>query len=365
MNKIKDFFIKNKKNNVLLPIISVLMSFLIVIILMLATGINPLGFFRALFQTITGVNLHRIGQPGFFNPRYIGEFLQTSIIITLTGLSVAFAFRTGLFNIGAEGQLLVGACGATIIGVCFNLPMIIHLPLALITSMVCGALWGFIPGVLKARFGIHEVVVTIMLNYAGLYTTNYILKNLPGTVNTETAELASTVLLKSQFLSDLTNRSRFHWGFIIVILCIFLFHYIINKTTFGYELRSVGFNKYAAEYAGIPVKSRTVYAMTISGAFSGLAGSMLVLGTFGFGRILNAFENFGFDGLSVALLGSNTGFGVFLSGLLFGALNSAQALMQVNRIPQEIAIIASSLILIFVAMRYGITMLIERMERRK
>lgn len=354
---------KNKK--IIISLISVLTSFLIATIVMLLTGINPLGFFTAIIRTITGIDLLGLGEPGAFNPRYIGEFLQISLVIILTGLSVAFAFRTGLFNIGAEGQLIMGALGASIVAITVKLPFILHLPLAIVAAMIFGGVWGFIPGYLKAKFGVHEVVITIMLNYVALSTSNYVLKLLPGSDLTKTAMMPQSVLLKSEFLSSITNRSRMHWGFVIVIIAILIFRFIINRTTFGYELRAVGYNKYASEYAGIKVKSRMVYSMMISGIFAGLAGSLLVLGTFGFGRVLSTFESYGFDGIAVALLGGNTGIGVFLSGLLFGALKSAQPLMQVNRIPLEIAMIVSALIVLFVAMTYGFEMIFDRLKKER
>lgn len=365
MRKIKEYLRKNYNNNLLISLVAVLTSFLIATIVMIATNISPIGFYNALIRTFSGFDFTRIGEANFFNARYIGEFLQISMIITLTGLSVAFAFRTGLFNIGSEGQVMLGAFGAAMVGVVFELPIYIHLPLALFVSALFGAIWGFIPGILKAKFGIHEVVVTIMLNYAAMYLTNYWIRLLPGSSLDRTKDVAESALLKSDLLFNLTNKSRFNWGFIMVILSILFFRFIISKTTFGYELRAVGFNKEAAEYAGIKVKSRMVYSMSISGAFSGLAGSLIVLGTFGFGRALNAFENYGFDGIAVALLGANTPVGVFFSGLLFGGLKSAQTLMQANRIPLEISIIVSSLIILFVAMKYGFEAILKRMGSNK
>ncbi len=354
-----------KSNKLVISLLAVLASFVVATIVMVITGIKPSGFFASIIRTITGFDIYALGEGGSFNARYIGEFLQISLIIILTGLSVGFAFRTGLFNIGAEGQLIMGSLGAAIVGLTVKLPFIIHLPLAIIAAMLFGAMWGFIPGYLKAKFGIHEVVVTIMLNYAALFTSNYVLRLLPGSTSAKTANLPESVLLKSKLLFDLTNRSRFHWGFILVIISILVYRFIINKTTFGYELRAVGYNKNAAKYAGIKVKSRMIYSMVISGAFAGLAGSLVILGTFGFGRVINTFENYGFDGIAVALLGGNTGIGILFSGLLFGALKSSQPLMQVNKIPLEIAMIVSALIVLFVAMTYGFQMLLNKFTKEK
>ena len=350
-----------RNNQLILSLIAVLASFFVAIIVMLLTRLNPLHFFVALIRTFSGYDILR----GNFNPRYIGEFIQTSLPLILAGLSVGFAFRTGMFNIGAEGQVIMGSLGAVTVGILFDLPFYIHLPLAILAAAVFGALWAAIPGILKAKFGVHEVVVTIMLNYTALYFNAYILKLLPGSDNQKTVDIAASALLRSDFLRSITANSRMHWGFVVVIIAIIAFRFIIDRTTFGYELRAVGFNPSAAEYSGIKVQSRIVYAMIISGAFAGLAGAMLSLGTFDYGRVLYHFENYGFDGISVALLGGNTGLGILLSGVLFGILKSSQTMMQSLGIPLEIVNIVSGLIILFVAMQYGIQALLRRLSKRK
>lgn len=354
-----------KRSHLTLSLVAISLSFIVASLVMLVSGINPKVFFISLIRTMTGVNLQAVGGDGFFNARYLGEFIQMALPIILTGLSVGFAFRTGLFNIGAEGQVIMGSVGAVVVGVLFKLPAIVHIPLAIIVAALFGALWGWIPGYFKAKFGVHEVVITIMLNYTALYLGNFIIKALPGSDNQKTVTLASTVLLQSKFLRSLTGNSRLHWGFIVVILAIIIYYFIIEKTTFGYELRAVGFNRDAAEYGGIKVASRIAASMAIAGAFSGLAGAMLSLGTFDYGRVIGAFENYGFDGIAVALLGGNTALGIFFGGLLFGGLKSSQTLMQASGIPLEIAIIVSALIILFVAMNNGIDLVIERLEGRK
>ena len=207
-----------KRNHLTLSLIAIAISFVVASIVMLLSGINPKIFFLSLFRTMTGVNLQAIGKENFFNARYLGEFIQISLPIMLTGLSVGFAFRTGLFNIGAEGQVIIGGVGAVIIGVLFKLPWIIHIPLAILVAALFGAFWGWIPGILKAKFGVSEVVVTIMLNYTALYLGNYLIKALPGSDNQKTVTLASSALLQSDFLRSITGNSRLHWGFIIVII---------------------------------------------------------------------------------------------------------------------------------------------------
>ncbi len=363
MRKWIDYITDEKRFSVMVPIIAVLGAFLFGTIIMLITGTNPLDAFKAIIRATTGMNLERIGTDKFFNPRLIGEFLTAVMPIALTGLSVAFAFRTGLFNIGAEGQLIVGAMAATVTSIIVKLPALIHLPLVILSAIVAGGLWGLIPGFLKAKFRVHEVVVTIMMNYAALYMSNYVLQQLPGSDSVKTVPSHASGTLQSEFLSNLTNGSRLHWGFILVILAIITFWFIIEKTTFGYELRAVGFNKEGARYAGMKVDRNVMLSMGIAGAFAGLAGAMISVGTFNYGRVISATEGYGFDGIAVALLGGNTAWGTVFGGLLFGGLKSSQALMQSNRVPLEIAMIISSLMVLFVAMQYGIKELLKHIRK--
>lgn len=363
MNKIKQFISNKKNHSFLIPMIAILLGFLFGSIIMLLTGLNPKDLFVSIVRAITGININNIGtNREVFNSRYLGEYFVSVMPLILTGLSAAFAFRTGLFNIGGEGQVLVGACFATYAALLIDLPAIILVPVVILAGALGGALWGFIPGILKAKFNVSEVVVTIMLNYTGLYTTNYFLKQLPGSTNARTADLPAASLLKSDFLSGITNNSRLHYGFIVAILAVLVFWFIIEKTTFGYELKSVGYNPFASRYAGMKVERNAALSMTIAGAFSGLAGAIIVAGTFGYGRVLPSFENYGFDGLAVALIGNSTGLGTVLGALLFGGLKAAQPIMQINRIPRDIAIIIISSIVVFIAMRNGIKFMLEKVK---
>jgi len=364
--KFKRFISKESNLKFTVPAVAIILGFSLGILIMFITGINPLDFFAALFEQVSGISLSKIGTgKTVFNPRHIGEFFVSSMPIILTGLSVAFAFRTGLFNIGAEGQLMMGALGAIIVGVVFDLPMIIHLPFAVITGVLFGAAWGFVPGFLKAKFNVHEVVVTILMNYVALYASNYFLKLLPGSSNIKTATVHETASLASEFFYDLTNKSRFHWGFILVILAVFVFWIIIDKTTFGFELRSAGFNKHASKYAGMKVDRNIILSMVISGSFAGLAGVMIAIGTFDYGRVLVSAEGFGFDGIAVALVGGTAAIGSLLAGLLFGALKASQSLMQARGIPKDIANIIMASIVLFVAMQNAIKRFLLRFREKE
>ncbi len=330
---------------------------------MLLSGLNPVDLFTSFVRAVTGINLPNIGTDrDVFNSRYFGEFFVFSIPLILTGLSVSFAFRTGLFNIGGEGQVMMGALFASGAGIFLDFPPLIFPVVVLIAGALGGAVWGFIPGILKAKFRVHEVVVTIMLNYTALYVSNFYIRSWGEGNAIRTENLPSKATLQSDLLSSLTNNSRLHWGFIVVIICAVIFWFIINKTTFGYELKAVGFNPLASEYAGMKVQRNAALSMTIAGAFSGLAGAMLVVGTFGYGRVLPGFENYGFDGIAVALVGGSTALGSVLAGLLFGGLKAAQPIMQVSRIPRDIAIIIIAVVIIYVAMREPFKKLLQKFK---
>lgn len=362
MNKIRQFLSNEKNHKVLIPLIAVILGFLLGTIVMIVTGEKPSILYKSIIRAVFGMNIDKWGTDKFFTARLVGEYFVYVMPIVLTGLSVAFAFKTGLFNIGAEGQLIMGAFTATFLGVTLDLPKLFLLPIVVICGGLAGALWGFIPGYLKARFNVHEVVVTIMLNYTALHFSNYFTKLLPGSDSTKSAPLNPNALLESKFFMELTNNSRLHYGFIIVLLAVFTFWFIINKTTFGYELKAVGYNPFAAEYAGMKVKRNAALSMAISGAFSGLAGVIIVCGTFGYGRVLSSFENYGFDGIAVALIGGNTALGSLLSGFLLGSLKASQPLMQGQGVPNAIAVIITSSIIVFVAMQKGIGTFLKKLK---
>ncbi len=173
--------ITSEKNyRLFMSIFAIICAFIVASIILLLTGLNPLDALKGIFKGITGMDLSKIGKNGFFNPRILGEYGVALMPIVLTGLSVAFAFRTGLFNIGAEGQLMMGSIASVTVALLVDLPKFIHLPLAIIAGFIAGALWGAIPGLLKSKFRVHEVVSCIMLNYVGLYTSSFLMTKIPG-----------------------------------------------------------------------------------------------------------------------------------------------------------------------------------------
>lgn len=345
--------LKNKK--IISAIVAVLLGFGVGIIIAMILGINfENGFSTIMPQDILAPMLKAFS--GFditgaepFSSRYIGEFIVASLPLILTGLSVAFAFKTGLFNIGAEGQMIIGSLFAVLAGLYLDLPPIIHPIACVLAAGLGGFLFGAIPGYLKAKFNVHEVVTSIMMNYVALYLANMVLRAQPGFAQEKTPPLRESALLKSDFLASISDGSRLNWSILIVVVALILFWFIINKTTFGYQLKAIGHNKNAAFYAGMNVNRGIVLSMGISGMFAGLAGATLVLGLFGYGRTLNDFENYGYTGIAVALVGANSALGIMFAGGLFGLLSVAQQILQANGIPRDIAIIISALIILFCA----------------
>ena len=303
---------------------------------------------------------------GIFGDMYsIGETIRQISPYILAGLAVAFAFRSGLFNIGVEGQLIVGWFAAAYVGMAFELPKFIHLPLALIAAALAGALWGLIPGILKATLHVHEVIVTIMMNYIALHTVNALIKAVSeGGYKTE--KIHQTASLRSEFLSNLTDFSTLHYGIFVALAMVAVMWFILEKTKTGYELKSVGLNDHASQYAGMNVKKNIILSMVVSGAFAGLGGAMEALGTFGNMVTRSAFTGIGFDGIAVALLGANTPIGVIFGASLFGSLKYGAGNMPNEAgVPVEIVSIVIALIIFFVASGYIIRVLLSKMKKKK
>ena len=324
-------------------------------ILVLCVGKNPAGLFKAIWQSFVGYFNKGLGKWSF-SP--LGDTLTFAIPYVLCGLSMGFANRVGLFNIGAEGQYAVGMLAAHIFAVCvpaFPGQWI----LCLVFAVIAGAIWGGIVGILKAKFKMSEVVATIMLNYIALYLYRLVaLYLLPeGTVNRtyRTADLAKTSLLKGFLIPD----SNLNIGFFFMLFAVVVYWFVMEKTKLGFSFRATGFNKEAARCSGINDTSAISLSMAISGAFAGLAGACVLLGSIRFGRILQSQDNYGFMGIAVALVGNSKAIGMLLAGILFGALKSAYSLMQFMNIPREIVNIIEGLIVIFIALRAGLSMVKE------
>lgn len=340
--------------NLLIPVVSVILGLLCGAIIMLIIGYNPLLAYQSIVESI------------FLQPYYGGETIRAMIPLVLAGLAVAFAFRTGLFNIGVEGQLLAGWLASVACAIIFgHLPKVVLLPLSILAGGAAGAFWGYIPGLLKAKFKVHEVISTIMMNYIALYSTAYIIKNFLYTEGERTPTIPQAASLASPFLSNLTQGSRLHWGFIVAIIAVLAMWFILWKTPKGYELRAVGFSPDASKYAGMNVSRNIILSLTISGVFAGLGGAMEGLGTYQYMTINSAFTGIGFNGIAVALLGLNTPIGVLLSGALFAGLQTGGLTMQsVAGVPVELIQIIIALIIFFVGSGYVIKWALGRLSRK-
>ena len=320
---------------ILPQIIAILLAFLVGAITLIVTGYSPLDAYGALLS-------------GAFGDIFgIGQTLTQATPIIFTALAFLFAYKCGLFNIGAEGQFLVGAFAAVVVGISFNeLPVFVHVPMALAAGAVAGACWGFIPAVLKARLGAHEVITTMMLSYVALYVTGYMVNypfKAPGWV-------AQTVLIStSAELPRILQPTQLSASIFVAVLLAGLTHYTLQKTTIGYEVRAIGLNPSAAESGGISIKKGIVLALTISGAMAGLGGAGEILGVHR--RFIEAFSpGYGWDGLAVALVGGLNPAGTLLASVLFGALRSGgMAMTRTTRVPLDIAIILQALVVLFVA----------------
>lgn len=349
------------KSDAAISVMVVLLGFLCGTLLILVVGRNPIGMYKAILQVLTGYNVDR----GRFYVRYVGEWLATSMPFILCGLSMGFAAKTGLFNIGGEGQYVVGITVAQFVALLGPQIPTIHWLLALALAMLGGAFWGGIVGWLKAKFEVSEVVATIMLNYIALYLSRILIMKIPGTNTYKTLDYPASALLKAPFLEQLTKGSMLNLGIFFVLLSVIVYWFIIEKTRLGFGLRATGFNKEAARYGGISVVKSIVLSMAIAGAFAGLAGGIVSLGAFKYGRVLAGNDGYGFAGIAVALVGNSTALGTLLAGLLFGMLSSAQPLMESNSIPKEITFIIQGLVVVFIAIRVGFRMFIAYSLKRK
>jgi len=275
----------------------------------------------------------------------IGNTIYYAVPIILTGLSVAFAFRTGLFNIGASGQVTIGAFTAVYLGV--HLSFTGAWIVAVLGALLAGAVWGAIPGFLKAYRNVNEVVASIMLNYIAMYLNTMLIKALIYNQQYARALAPSrNAQLPSWFLDNIFRGSQINVGIFIAIIVVIITHIILNKTTFGYELKAVGFNKDASKYAGMNEKRNIILAMTISGAIAGIAGATLYLVGGKFLMPENHLMQEGFTGIAVSLLGLSAPIGVFIAGLFYGALEMGGYYLQVTTtfVPQIIDIIIAVII---------------------
>ena len=300
--------------------------------------------FRSVLAAYGGLLKGSVGSPDAISE----TFLRATPLI-LAGLAVALGFRAGLFNIGAEGQIYIGGMFATIVGINFDgMPTFIHLPLAVAAGFVGGALWGFIPGILKARTGAHEVITTIMLNYVSYRVIDFALHQ-PLLQRPDRSDPVSRFVLDSATLPPLFGDTRVHWGLVIALAAAVAVSWLLFRSTKGFEFRAVGLNPSAAGYAGMNISRTIVLTMMISGGLAGLAGAGEILGTNH--RLTPLFSpGWGFDAIALALLGGSRPIGVVGAALVFGALRAGAAPMQAaTGIPIDLVVVIQALVIMFIA----------------
>ena len=318
-----------------IQIIAVTAALVVGAIVILATGHSPIEAYGAVLVGAFG-DIYGIGQ----------TFTQATPII-FTALSFLLSFKCGLFNIGAEGQLLIGGFAAAVVGISFSgLPIIIHAILAVLAGVAGGALWGFIPAALKAKLGAHEVITTMMLNYVALYLTSYMVAyplKAPGWVS-QTLPIAPAAELPR-----ILPPTQLSAAFILATIAALATTYLLDKTVIGYEVRAIGLNPTAAQNAGINVKKGIVLALVISGAIAGLGGAGEILGVHR--RFIDGFSpGYGWDGLAVALIGGLNPIGAVIAAVFFGALRSGGMVMnRATGVPYDIILVLQALIVLFVA----------------
>lgn len=324
-----------------ISILSIFSGLLVGSFIIILTGNNPVDLFIGIYD-------------GSFDSMYnIGEWIVYATPLILTGLAVGFGLKSGLFNIGAEGQFIFGTISAVLVGQLFpggDIPILIHATIAIVLGFIAGGLYGLIVGFLKAQYDVHEVVVSIMLNYIAFYLANELLNSMNGSTE---VPINSTVVISAPWLQDIFSTfngsseliARMNYGIFIAIICVILYWFVLEKTTFGFELKAVGLNKKASRAAGVNIKSKIISTMFISGGLAGLAGTIYVIGSPEGIAASSSFRNFGFDGIAIALLGQLSAVGILLSSFLLSALRLGST--QMTSIPSEIVDIIIGVIILF------------------
>ena len=363
----KKFF----KNPFVLTVIAIILGFLVAGLILLLAGFPPLESIRTLIKSMIG------------RPKDISSVVIRSTPIIFTGLGVAFAIKTGLFNIGAEGQYIIGCVVATMVGSMLDFPKPVAILMVMLSAMLASALYAGFVGLLKARLGIHEVITSIMLNWIALYLSNWICGlqffHKPGTIGMypvndctytmilpawKRSEEGRAYLANHPFLQETLGRTDVHAGFIVAVIAALVISHLLNRTRKGFELRAVGQNIDAARFVGIDVNKSIVHAMMISGALCGLGAGLYITGQSPHTvSTLSSFENVGFNGLSVAFIAFSSPIGCVLAGLLFGGLLYGGAGLQ-SKIgaPTEIINIIIGIIVFFCALSYLIPQFVERLD---
>lgn len=342
-----------RTKKILVPVISVLAGFLIGAIIMLIWSYNPLQGYGAMFASALG------------NMNGLGETIREATPLIFTAIGFAIASKAGFFNIGLPGQAQAGWLTSIWFVLAFpHWPKIILLPAAIILGALAGAIVAGIAGYLRAYFGTNEVITTIMLNYIVLYSCQYLMQQVMRSsmrVDTDTTKtISANGSLHIDWLSNLFGQSRINGGLFLALIALLIFWFLMKKTTTGFEIKAVGLNPFASQYAGMSAKKNIVISMLLSGTFAGLGGVVQGLGTYQNYFTQTASLDIGWDGLSVALLGMSTAGGILIAALLFSTLKIGGLGMQTQAgIPYEIVSIVIAAIIFFVAINYVIGLLFK------
>ena len=353
MNKKKSIL----ESNVFYTLIAIAAGFIIGAVFLLIAGISPAVAYGKLLNSIFG------------KPKYLFWTLIYASPLIFTGLSVAFSFRTGVFNIGAEGQFVMGTLTACVLGILVDLPAVIHVPLCIIAAAAAGMIWSLIVGVLKVKRGIHEVLSFIMFNWIAFYLSNYVVNlsviHKEGGGEASKDVLESSRLLFPEGLRKALDCSAANWGIIMAIVAAVIIWVVIEKTTLGYQLKAVGFNSNAALYAGINADRSVLTALGISGALAGLGGAVQILGMSGRLSQFAGQEGFGFEGITVALIGSSSPIGCIFSGLFYGAMKYGGSKLSMVKAPSEVVDIIMGCVILFIAISQIFRVLFARFGKKE
>lgn len=326
-------------------LISIVVGFAVGAVFLAAVQINVGAAYGKLFTSI------------FANAKSLSYSVVYATPLIILGLSVAFSFRTGVFNIGAEGQFVVGSMAACVVGILVPAPAIVLVPLCVLVSAVAGAVWGMIVGILKVKWGINEVLSMIMFNWIAFYLSNYIaglpaIKSDGNAEATKNVQEAAMILLPKSVISKLGLCNSANWGIFVAILLSIFCYVVIEKTTLGFSLKAVGSNRDAAEYAGINVNRAVLTALGISGAMGGIAGAMNLLGMGQRISIFTAQESYGFQGIIAALIGNSNPLGVFFGGLFYGAIKYGGSRLNLIGAPSEVVNVIMGTVVFFIAISH-------------
>ncbi len=342
MTKKKDFLDFISENRFIHILLSILLGFVVGALFLAIMGLSVGEAYGRLITSVTSLK-------GF---SYV---IVYSIPYIVVGLSVAFSFKTGVFNIGAEGQFVVGSMAAAVIGIlCGDLPKPLLIPLCFLVAMAAGAIWGIIVGFLKTKWGINEVLSMIMFNWIAFYLSNFI-AGIPAIHSDGTAEATKNIsenastLLNKDLIRSLGLAPTANWGILVAIAMTILVWLIIEKTTLGYELKAVGSNRFAAEYGGISVNRSILTALAISGALAGLGGALQLMGMGNRISIFSSQEGFGFAGIVVALIGCSNPFGVLIAGIFYGALMFGGSKLNLVGAPTQLINVIVGTVVFFIA----------------